>query len=357
MPEKQVIYFVWPNQHTLLISICLCHSGQENSPTPSTASIVGFSVVLSFLIIALCIVVFLCVCFGKCRMPCKPLQSAHETDIRASERDTHRPRPNLVPQPSPKHSRVRPSSLENTNSVQQPVREQRYTSLPPSNSLSTTLQPSTASHPLFRGGTVQQNPQQFIEAVNTLPASSSSNKVVHLSQINAESFKKITSNDKEYSQQHVLNARSASSHNRRGLEQAKSTSTGLTPSRTADSRPLEIPESGLPYQPQKSPFTPRGYSASRPSHSFPMRPAAVGPSHPIPYLSSARPQVVVAPAAREESPLQDTTDEISTSTQDQGHYAFPTQVEQQQQQQQQDENTDRELSTAKTPPPSYSTVV
>lgn len=344
----------------------MCVAGQGSSPTPSTASIVGFSVVLSFLIIALCIVVLLCVCFGKCRLPCKPLPRTHDIEPAASERDRPQRSSNrrqLVPQPSPKNVRVRPSSLDNATSVEQPVREHRYTSLPPSVTLAAAMPPlSTSPQLLFRGdSTVAQNPQQLMDAVSTLPTSSSSNKVVHLSQINAESFKKITKNDIEYSQRNILPVRSATSnphHQRRAPEQAKSTSTGLTPNRTAG-RP--IPESGLPYQPQKLPFTPRGYSMNTSSHSFPGGGAA-RLSHPIPYLSSAAAPVGYQVAAQDDSPpLQDTTaDEISSrSTHD--TVATGNQSHQTQRQTRQDEGGSSKVSssaaTAKTPPISYSTVV
>ncbi len=287
-------------------------------------------------------------------MPCKPLPvRSYEENIEASER-RHSNRRNLVPQPSPKI--VQPSSVDNATTVQQPRREQRYTSLPPLATLGTTLPLSTSSQPMFRRG-APQNPQQIMEAMSTIPVSSSTNKVVHLSQIDAESFKKITKNEREYSQQHMLNVRSAgSSHQQRKTsDPAKSSSTGFTPSRTSP-RPIEIPQSGLPYQPQKSPYTPRSYSINRSAHSFPVRPSAAGPNHPIPYLSSA----LITPAqVRVDSPsLQDTTDEISCSTHDQGHYA-------QAHQQQQNDNTERDSSkvsssaaTVKTPlPPSHSTIV
>ncbi len=330
-------------------SLSIHFAGQGNSSTPSNASIVGFAVVLSFLIIALCIVVLLCVCFGKCRLPCKPTR-VHEVEISRSDQDPRRRsnRGHLVPQPSPKNYRLRPSSLDNTTSVHPDSdREQRYASLPPSNVLSTSVALATLTSPpryLFTPGT--QNPQQLMEAVNTLPTSSSNNKVVHLSQINAESFKKITNSSKEYSQQQrsaSLNTRTASGHQQRDSDQEKiSISNRIV-------RPPDIPECGLPYQPQKSPLTPRGYhSTNRSAHSFPQRSVSSNPRPgPIPYLSNA-------PAARVESPLQDTTDEISSSINDQGHYAFPRPQEHQ------DQRTVRgssKVSSTKTPPPSYSTVV
>lgn len=290
---------------------------------------------------ALCIVVLLCVCFGKCKLPCKPTR-VHEVEISRSDRDPRRRsnRGHLVPQPSPKNSRVRPSSLDNTTSVY-PDREQRYASLPPTNVLSTSVALATLTsppRPLFTSGT--QHPQQLIEAVNTLPTN---NKVVHLSQIDAESFKKITNSSKEYSQQRSasLNTRTASGHQQRDSDQEKTSAN-----RTV--RPPDIPEFGLPYQPQKSPFTPRGYSTNRSAHSFPQRSAGSNPPQapgPVPYLSNT-------PAARVESPLY--TTDVSSSINDQGHYAFPRPREHQ------DQRTERgssKVSSTKTPPPSYSTVV
>ena len=302
--------------------------------------------VLSFLIIALCIVVLLCVCFGKCRLPCKPLPQARQVEAQSPQRRSHRR--HLIPQPSPKNKR--PSSLNNTTTVQQtPERQQRHTSLPPNNSVSAPL--AALSSPLALRPKIsvppQNGAQQLAEAIASLPTSSSSNKVVHLSQLNAESFQKITGggNNAATAQQRSASMSSRAAPAARSDHQRKGSDTrapsGQTGSRIG--RPADIPESGLPYQPQKSPYTPRDYSTTRSAYSFPPRSNGGQPlGIPIPYLSNVR----------NESPIPDmyTGDDISSAANEPSN--IPTNNETSH-----NESTDSGQLSSRDLPPSYSTVV
>lgn len=305
-----------------ILSLC---PGQEgggldlSSPDASVASIAGFAVVLSLLIISLCVVILLCACYGKCKLPCKPVYRARQQEnVTPLSQPRSLSRKNLIPLPSPKT--VNPPSF--TNRMRSPGEKQLHnSSLPPSNSFT--------SHVLVLGSPQQPrtkpitDSQHVNDTVRTLPASASNpHNVIHLRQLNAESFQQLTtkSGPNTGSLKVTQTQQRGSSLRRSTRRQGSDSAAPISPSHLqslyvmpvlADIPPSEsYSGESYPYQPGKT-LVKNGPQEFLINHSgsghVPPSSTRAGASNvPIPYLSNVPLQI--------DSPIPETGDEECSST-------------------------------------------
>ena len=155
----------------------MCTGQQTDAPNDNevpVAPIVGFVVVLTFLVITISAVILLCACFGKCKLPCKTALTSDEAAANSShesQRHTSNKR-RMIPLPSPRV--VNPSS---STQQERPNESQR---LP--------LSHSFTSPPLILASPPQPRSKYKAEPIKPLVSSFSSPNVVHLRQLNTESF-------------------------------------------------------------------------------------------------------------------------------------------------------------------------
>ena len=245
-------------------------------------------------------VILLCACYGKCKLPCKPVYHAQQQEHGIPSQPRSSSRKNLIPLPSP--NTVNTPSF--SNQMRLPGEKQLHnSSLPPSNSFT--------SHLLVLGSPQQPRPIPNDYAI-TLPNSTSlHNGVIHLRQLNAESFQQLTTKTGPNTgslkmtqiQQRGSSLRKSTRHQGSGPNSPSHLqSLCITP---ADMPP---PYSGESYSYQPAKHGPNEFSVNHSggSHIPPSVTQAGASNVPIPYLSNAPVQI--------ESPTLETGDEECSST-------------------------------------------
>ena len=183
-----------PRSHTHCALSHTTHSLITDGSSSSTqqGSIIGFAVVLSFLVISIFVVMLICSCYGLCKCPCKrSIAREPHTPISGSSR-RRRERP-MIPLPSPRTGTIKQSTsstfqygqkLPTTSLADQPIysKLQFGRNYPPAPAAA-VVAPTTGSFREDERRLNQLSPTRF-----SVPPPTNAPNVMHLSQLQSHSY-------------------------------------------------------------------------------------------------------------------------------------------------------------------------
>ena len=235
--------------------MCTYINFADDSSLSSQGNIIGFAVVLSFLILSILVVMLICSCYGLCKFPCKRTV--------ASDRHAQARRNPMIPLPHPgpgQRGAVKPSTSSTFQHGQK--------------NSAITQQPTSTRMQQF--GRKNLPPQSFMEGDrhrdSLSPTRTATSNVIHLSQLpslschsDLEQFTQGVANPPSIGRQ---GGRTHSNQSRHEHHQSFNRQMVNVPSTNSDSavnvqpRPVDVPVlyPGMvyPYTPCKSPQPPLG---------------------------------------------------------------------------------------------------